>query len=74
MNDENAIVQNLKDAGCEQEFITEFMENFRREKFSDDMKLLQSHRSLLLDRLHKEQRHIDYLDYLVYKMTKENLI
>ncbi len=73
-NDENAIVQNLVDAGCGQEFIAEFMEDFRKKNISKDLKLLAAHRRLLLDNLHKEQKRIDCLDYLVYKMEKENSI
>lgn len=73
-NDENAIVQNLIDAGCEQEFIAEFMDDFRKDNISKDLKLLATHRRSLLDNLHKEQKRIDCLDYLVYKMEKENSI
>ncbi len=71
---ENAIVQNLIDAGCGQEFIAEFMEDLRTENTSKSLKLLAAHRRLLLDNLHKEQKRIDCLDYLVYTMTKENSI
>ena len=71
---ENAIVQNLIDAGCEEDFIAEFMEALRKENISEDLKLLQAHRRSLLDNLHKEQKRIDCLDYLVYTMTKENSI
>ncbi|MDE7230683.1 MAG: hypothetical protein K2N56_09405 [Oscillospiraceae bacterium] len=71
---ENAIVQNLIDAGCGQEFIAEFMEDLRNDNISKDLKLLQAHRRSLLDDLHKEQKRIDCLDYLVYRMTKENPI
>ena len=74
INDENAIVQNLIDAGCGQELIAEFMEDFRKENISKDLKLLAAHRRSLLDNLHKEQKRIDCLDYLVYKMTKENSV
>ncbi len=70
--DENAIVQNLIDAGCGKEFIAEFMETLRKNNISKDLKLLQAHRRLLLDNLHKEQKRIDRLDYLVYTMTREN--
>lgn len=73
-NDENAIVQNLIDAGCGQELIAEFMDNLRKDNISKDLKLLEAHRRILLDNLHKEQKRIDCLDYLVYKMTKENSI
>ncbi len=71
---ENAIVQNLIDAGCGQEFIAEFMDDFRKENIPNNLKLLATHRRLLLDNLHKEQKRIDCLDYLVYTMTKENSI
>ncbi len=70
--DENAIVQNLIDAGCGKEFIAEFMNGFRAENVSKSLKLLETHRRLLLDNLHKEQKRIDRLDYLVYTMTREN--
>ncbi len=72
VNDENALVQNLLDAGCGQELITEFMDDFRKENIPKSLKLLAAHRRLLLDNLHKEQKRINCLDYLVYRMTKEN--
>lgn len=74
INDENAIVQNLIDAGCGESFISEFMEDLRKENISKKLKLLEAYRRSLLDNLHKDQKRIDCLDYLVYKMTKENSI
>lgn len=74
VKNEDAIIQNLIDAGCGQEFILEFMEDLRKDNISKDLKLLQAHRRSLLDNLHKEQKRIDCLDYLVYRMTKENSI
>ena len=73
MNSE-AIIQNLKDSGCGEKTIKAFVNNFNDKKFSDGLKLLEAHRRALLDELHKEQKQIDCLDYLVYKMRKENLI
>lgn len=73
MNSE-AIIQNLKDSGCGENMIETFVNNFNDKKFSDGLKLLEAHRRVLLDELHKEQKQIDCLDYLVYKMRKENLI
>lgn len=70
---EEAIIQNLKDSGCGAETIEEFVEDMRKEKYSEGLKLLAAHRRVLLDELHKEQKRIDCLDYLVYKMKKENL-
>lgn len=74
VNNEKEIVQNLIDAGCEQNLIAEFIEFFRQKNISKDLKLLAAHRRLLLDNIHREQKRIDCLDYLVYKMTKENYI
>lgn len=70
---EEAIIQNLKDSGCGTEMIEAFVEDLREEKYSEGLKLLAAHRRTLLDELHKEQKRIDCLDYLVYKMEKENL-
>lgn len=69
--DETAIRQNLIDAGCGQELIAEFMENLEHGKTAEEFKLLAAHRRALLDNLHKDQKRIDCLDYLVYTMEKE---
>lgn len=70
---ENAIIRNLKDSGCGEEIIKAFVEDLRERKISEGLKILEAHRRVLLDELHKEQKRIDCLDYLVYKMKKENL-
>ena len=67
---ETAIIQNLKDAGCGSDTITAFIEDFRNEKIADGLKILAVHRRSLLEELHKEQKQIDCLDYLVYKLEK----
>lgn len=70
---EESIIQNLRDSGCGEDFIKAFVEALRGQKISEGLKLLEAHRRVLLDELHKEQKRIDCLDYLVYKMRKENL-
>lgn len=72
-NNENAIIQNLRDAGCDNGMITDFVENLRKEKIEDGLKLLEKHRRFLLDILHKDQKQIDCLDYLVYKLEKQKV-
>lgn len=67
---DEAIIQNLMDAGCDKAVITAFVEDIHAEKIAEGLKLLAVHRSSLLDELHKEQKRIDCLDYLVYKMEK----
>lgn len=71
---EESIIQNLMDSGCGEETIEAFVEHMREEKYSEGLKLLAAHRRTLLDDLHKEQKRIDCLDYLVYKLEKENLV
>lgn len=66
-----AIIQNLKDAGCDESMIKIFMETIQNGKTKDGLKLLAIHRRSLLDGIHKEQKQIDCLDYLVYALQKE---
>lgn len=65
MNRKN-ILENLKDAGCEQNFINEF---FKYEK-TVQLNLLAKHRINLLDKLHKSQKQIDCLDYLIFNLKQ----
>ncbi|MDE6579434.1 MAG: hypothetical protein K2K41_02760 [Ruminiclostridium sp.] len=71
---EDSIIQNLKDSGCSSEIIETFVTDLRTKKYSEGMKLLAAHRRRLLEELHREQKQIDCLDYLVYRIKKENLI
>ncbi|MBD5137648.1 MAG: hypothetical protein HDT39_17205 [Lachnospiraceae bacterium] len=70
-NREDVIIQNLKDAGCDNDIITTFIEDIRDDRIDEGLKLLATHRCLLLDALHREQKRIDCLDYLVYTMQKK---
>ena len=65
-----AIEQNLRDAGCDEKCICRFMEDMEEKREKEGLKLLQNHRRKLLDALHREQKHIDCLDYLVYTIEK----
>ena len=67
---EEAIIQNLEDAGCCQETIECFMTDYRDKKTADKLKLLAEHRRKLVENQHKEQKCIDCLDYLVYDIEK----
>ena len=65
------LVQNLKDAGCSEKTISDFLEDITQEKLPEGLRLLQRHRRVLLDELHREQRRIDCLDYLVFLLEKQ---
>lgn len=71
---EEAIMQNLEDAGCNAEMIECFMKKFRAHNRTDSLKLLEMQRRKLLDNLHREQRCIDCLDYLVHDIEKSEHI
>lgn len=62
------ITENLKDAGCDQEMITEFFD--KSGKKDEQLRILKRHRQILLDRVHREEKRIDSLDYLVYQMSR----
>ncbi len=67
MDDE--IKENLIAAGCDDDFINEFVSCINdRKKCS---RLLAGHRRELLDRVHEEERRISSLDYLIYNMEKQ---
>ena len=70
-NSEEAIIRNLKDAGCDEDMIITFMEDMKKNRLDEGLKLLETHRRSLLADLHKEQKQIDCLDYLVYTMQKK---
>ena len=67
-----SIIQNLKDAGCDSETIENFMADLQKGKEANGLKRLAAYRKNLLDSLHREQKCIDCLDYLVYQMRKTN--
>ena len=64
------IIQNLKDAGCNKETVDAFIKAIKANKVIDGLKILCSHRMLLLDKLHKAKKQIDCLDYLIYQVKK----
>ena len=69
----NCIIQNLKDAGCEDIIINNFLSNFENGKLKDGLQLLQKHRGTLLNILHLEQKKIDCLDYLIFILQKQTI-
>lgn len=64
------LIQNLKDAGCCEKMICDFMECFDKEDIDRQIALLELHRDDLLDNVHSEERKISCLDYLLYQIRK----
>ena len=67
----DAVIQNLEDAGCDKDTVEQFMELGENGERQRQMKLLEKHRRVLLEKVHKKEKQIDCLDYLVHQMRKE---
>lgn len=65
---EEAVIQNLKDAGCDSDTIACFMLYFEAGEIKKEQQLLSRHRRNLLDALHMCQKQIDCLDYLSWQI------
>ena len=68
---EGILRQNLIDAGCDSEIVQQCMELARGQRIAEMKRILTRHRRTLLDTVHAEQKKIDCLDYLFYKMEKD---
>ncbi len=68
-----ALIQNLQDAGCNQKIIDEFLDLLDKKQTDKIFILLSKYRSSLLEALHKNQKEIDILDYLIVDLKKQNI-
>ena len=64
------IIQILKDAGCEDEFISRIISLIDINQGEELFKLLREWRNHLMDEIHSSQHKLDCLDYLIRKMKK----
>ena len=67
---EQDVVTNLVDAGCDNEQIEQFMDFLKSGRKEAGLSLLAKHRRYLLDCYHADQKRIDCLDYLLYQMNR----
>ena len=65
-----AIIQNLKDAGCSQKTIDCCLACLDTGQKKELLTRLENHRKGLLDKVHKGQKQIDCLDYLVFQIGR----
>lgn len=76
MNDptaqKQAVIQNLVDAGCDQELIDQFLSLQDAGQKDAELSLLAKHRKSLLDCYHAQQKKIDCLDYLIYNIRRDS--
>lgn len=64
----DAIIQNLKDAGCKDDFIERFILALENNQNKEVFLLLRGWRNSLLDKIHNNQHKLDWLDYLIRKL------
>lgn len=65
-----AVMQNLRDAGCGRETVEQFREFCRSGELQKQFVLLETHRKCLLGKIHKYEKQIECLDYLVFQMKR----
>ena len=66
-----SVRQNLIDAGCDDQMTESCMACFNEGNMAKMLPALAAHRQALLDELHREQKRIDCLDYLVYTIQRD---
>lgn len=71
-DEEEALYQNLLDAGCTQAMIQECLALGRKQNTDELLHHLARHRKELLDTVHLHQKEIDCLDFLVYRLGKHH--
>lgn len=54
------VEENLKDCGCSDEMVKQFMQSDKQQKLN----ILKKHKKKLLEGLHEKEKQIDSLDYL----------
>lgn len=67
------VFQDLIDAGCDNSFAEEYAQLILSGKTQFVLNILSNHRKKLLDEVHINQKRIDCLDYLIYKIEKSDL-
>ena len=70
---QEAVVNNLKDAGCTPEIIDKFLTCRNAGRTQDSLRVLALHRASLLEDLHASQFKLDCLDYLIHQIRAEKV-
>ncbi len=62
------LIQNMKDAGCTCEDISDVLNLIESEQVSEGIIRLRQYRCGLMNELHEQQKRVDCLDYLIMKL------
>lgn len=67
---QKAFLQNLQDAGCAPDMIETCMALAQDRKTTILLRQLSQQKGTLLEKVHMHQREIDCLDYLIYRIDR----
>ncbi len=70
LQNDKALMQNLKDSGCSENFIKEFVILKKQGNNNRLIQVLYKHKAKLLANLHDFQKKIDCLDYLIFQINQ----
>lgn len=65
-----AVAQNLRDAGCPETDVARMMQLLDEGRTAELVQSLKCQRCRLIEDLHKQQKKVDCLDYLIYQLKK----
>ncbi len=65
--EEQKLKKNLEDIGCSEHEISLFFQYQPEEQ----LEFLNKHRKKLLEKIHKDQHQLEYLDYLLYHIKQK---
>lgn len=71
-NKKEILYQNLRDAGCDEELTKACMELAEHDDREQIIKRLISYKESMLACVHEKEKCIDCLDFLIYRLKKEN--
>ena len=63
--------QLLREAGCGDQFVHDFLSTMGRGSVEAQLRLLRDQRRRQLDQVHAEEKKLDRLDYLRYMLEKQ---
>lgn len=71
---ERELTLNLEAAGCDEALIRAFLCSWKAGKKQEQLRLLSQKREGLLAQIHREEKQIHCLDYLVYRIEREETL
>ena len=71
-NIRECLIQSFSDAGCSEKLCERCLELAESGNTKQLTLLLNEKRKKALEKIHNDQKQLDCIDYLIYKISKEN--